>query len=276
MLRSVACPAEGGAVAATVDDRGRVALWSLEERRSLAEWEAAAERVAVAGDGVVVASAVGVRGHDDDARERWARDELRQVRVLRPLAGGFVVAVTRELHVLDALTGTDVARFAGLGDLFGGDGGEALGIDRIGGLNIELLELPEGTRLWRTKLAAYGVVDAAVGAEIALAETAGAVRVFDLRGGEQWRWTPPRGEHVARVAWLPGGFLAAVLSPFARTVGAVLAVLEPGGGLVTTHDLGRCVDSDFLPDGRGVVVARADRAELLRVPDAAVIWTFGT
>lgn len=267
MLRHVACPADHGDLVATVDEVG-VAVWSLGERRLLGG-AAGLARAAVGADTVVLAGAGGVRGLDRELRERWSRADLPSVRVLRALRGGVFAGGL----VLDAATGETIASWPQLTDAFGGVD-LTLGVDLTGGVQVELIAA--GVRRWKTRLAAYGVVDVAVGGELALAETAGAVRVFDLEGGERWRWTPPQGEHVTRVAWLPAGFLAAVLTPFSRELGAVLAVLEAGGGLVTTHEVGACLDADFLPDARGLVVVRENALELLRVPDAAPLWTFGT
>lgn len=51
-------------------------------------------------------------------------------------------------------------------------------------------------------LTSFGVLDSAFGRDgIAVAEAGGPVRCFDHDGAERWRWSPPPGEHVLRLAW---------------------------------------------------------------------------
>jgi hypothetical protein len=292
-IRHIAWAFDDSTLFATGEWERIVEVWSIPERRRVSRFETVLDpggrRLAFVGAErpVVVAAAwarYGIRGYDAVTGEcLWQRRDLKKAQILTTVSGRRVAAGIegRPLHVLSCDTGETLLMLRGVSSLHGRRG--AAQAVAIVGSGIALFDVESGRRLWRADGPMYGsLLHAALGPDgVAVSQMGGPVCCYDMAGTEQWRWSPPGGEHVLRLGWSPSGNLLGVLRPYETRVspGALLA-FGPDGGLTSAAELVRPRAFEF--DRGGELLALSTElveggppaGSLRRVPDGSALWQF--
>jgi PQQ-like domain len=296
-IRHIACPRERRSDwFATAEFEHRVDVWSFCERRLVSSFatvlEFGGDRLAFQGDDspTVLAGAY----HRDgicayDARtgdQRWQRKDLNRIQQVQPLAGDRI-AVSRDerpLHVLKRETGETLAEIRGAVGCYGPADREValLELGRRGPKSIVLYDLVTLDRLWKTSLSSFAVLDAAFGPDaLAVSEAGGPVRCLDYDGIEQWRWSPPLGEHFLRLTWSEGlARFCGVLLEYESRGSQALVTFGEQGEIESAIEIAAATEHAFLAGGDLLVVAPLDDAktsaagEVLAVPTAELVWRF--
>lgn len=303
MNGDVAQPAYSGVreIACALDDNvfatphgSRVTVWSLDDRAGVASfdtvYEFGGERLAIVTDTrpVVAAGAWerhGICAYEGSTGETiWQRRDLRQVQGLYPLPAARVAAGFSDgpLHVLDIATGDTLFKLRGVQAIYADATSQfAVGAGHTGAEWFALYDVLRGGRVWRRAIDTFAVLHAAVAPPgVVVAEATGSLRAFDWAGDEVWKWPPPRGEHVLRVAWHRElAAWMALLWPYGHRRPSVLLTVSADGELVEAVELGRVVAASFLAGGSRLVASRVERddvitAHVLDVPSGNVVWTF--
>ena len=295
-IRQIACcPTPGAPWFATGEWERAVEVWSIPDRRLVSAFETVLDfggrRLALADDPpIVIAGAYhrhGICGYDAITGEQlWERKDLRRVQTLEPLPGNRVAAgfSDKSLHLLSAATGETLTKIRGVAEMYSRAGHAlGLGVGHSGAGWAGVYRLDTGKRLWKEDLASFTALHAAVGPEaLVISEVGGPVRCFDHEGIEQWRWQPPRGEHVTRLVWSESlNRFCGVLHPYkTKRSPAALVTLDGAGSLESAVELADAMEYEFTPAGDALVVAtldehqRSSAGEIVAIPDGRVIWRF--
>ena len=296
-IRHIACPLATSSWFATGEWERAVEVWSTSEQSRVSSFETVLDpggrRLAAVGENgpVVVAGAYnlyGIDGYDAATGEvLWQRNDLKRVQSLDPLPARQVAAgfEERSLHVLDGDTGETLAKIRAIEHLYArSDRPIAIGVGHSGAAWVGLYDLENGKRLWKEDLCSFTILHAAIGPDsICIAEVGGAVRSLDYDGIEQWRWSPPGGEHVQRLSWSSsGGFFCGVLHPYeTKTSPAALITFDERGDIAAANEIADAMEYEFTADGDSLVVSTLDAERysegvVLSVSSADVTWRFRT
>jgi hypothetical protein len=296
-IRHIACPFESRPQwFATAEFERRADVWSLADRKLMSSFSTVldfgGDRLAfLGGDSpTVVAGAYhrhGVCAYDARTGEqRWQRRDLKRVQQVQPLAGGRLAVSLdeRPSHVLTRETGETVTTIREAVACYGTADRELalVAVGRRGPKAVVLYDLVTGRRRWKEGLSSFAVLDAALGPDaLVVSEAGGPVRCFDYDGIERWRWFPPPGEHVLRLAWSNGlGRFCGVLLEYESTGSQALLAFGGNGEIESAIELAAATEHAFLAGGNLLVVAPLDdggtsaAGEVLAVPSAELVWRF--
>jgi hypothetical protein len=184
--------------------------------------------------------------------------------------------------VLDADTGEIATKMRGLDDLYAAaEKPVGLGIAHSGMKWAAGYDLASKRRLWQVALSSFTALHAAWGADcVAISDASGPVRCFDADGPELWRWSPPSGEQVLRLAWCePIEAFCGVLQPYETKHSPALVEFDGRGGIGSASELAAAMEYEFMPGGDRLVVATLDTREMsegivLDVRTGATVWQF--
>jgi hypothetical protein len=293
-IRHIACPLATSSWFATGEWERAVDVWSTSERSRVSSFETILDpggrRLAALGEDrpVVVAGAYnryGVRGYDAATGQvLWQRTDLKRVQSLDPLPERRVAAGfdDRSLHVLDGDTGETLVKIRAIEQFYArSDRPIAIGVGHSGSGWFGLYDLENFKRLWKEE-SSFTILHAALGADsVSVAEVGGAVRCLDYDGIERWRWSPPAGEHVERLAWnSSGAFFCGVLHPYeTKRSPAALITFDDHGDIAAANQIADAMEYEFTADGEALVLSTLDAERysegvVLSVSSADVVWRF--
>ncbi len=209
-IRHLAAAFDAPLVAAAAAKR-TVTIWDLETARERNRFgtilDFGGHRLALSNDGAIcIAGAYekqGVAAYSAETGELlWQRKDLTKVQAI--VAGGdgtsvlcvFEYKPSRVLRLVDGATLTTLGRGS---LLVGSPYADLLFL----GAGRSALLTSSGEKVAFVKCESWAFVDAAFGpSSICVSEAAGSVRVLDVPSGKlRWRYDPPAGTSVLRVAW---------------------------------------------------------------------------
>ena len=246
-IRHLYAPYDGPRVVGG-EHEGTVYVWDLAARRRVSTFGTALDfggnRLAInpRGDLCAVASyhLGGLACYVADTGEVVSvRDDLKKLHKVAYSPDGSRLYCTAErgpLVVLDAETGTDLARYPSTDNVFCSpfQSVELLSKRRQG--PVELREVA-GRRLATIERTTFAILDVAFGPDrLCLSESGGPVRCLGTEGGEElWRYTPRPGRHALRLGYSPAAAaFFGVEWPYEKGGAKRLLRLDPGSGKATT------------------------------------------
>lgn len=272
LVRHLAGSADGSRIAAGAFEH-HAAVWDLRTREQVSAFRTVldfgGDRLAIDPAGRRVAAAaynrLGLAAYDADTGEAaWTRADVKQLQRIAFSPDGrqlFAGADVGPCLVLDAETGDTLDALRGVRAVFASPFGP-----------LRLLEgkRPEvrtagGKRVFPVTREGFATLDAAFSPTHLCIAEAGPVRCLDVAsGGEAWRYTPPPGRHVVRLAYRAAdGCFAGFEWAFSGGGGASVIVLDgEDGSELSRH-----------PAGSSHVAVFAMAGELLVTADGGMIRT---
>jgi outer membrane protein assembly factor BamB len=285
VIRHIAAPQAGKDIFATAEFEEKVTLWSMRDRKKLAEIRTVLDfggaRLAVVQESsfcLLIAGRFGgpLNAYDLEGNVLWSRRDLVGVQNLasiltdsEPAIG--VGADDQPYRILSALNGKEIVQLNGIKEVYASSmTTQILAITS----NSAMFSAAVGSApLWKQPLRSFAVLHGCLSSSgVAYSEAAGAMYCFDLFGTQKWILNPEKGHHFLKLAWnQPVGRWMAIDWDYAHGGSKRLLGISPTGSLETVADLGEPAETEFFTSGGRLVTSSGDVFDL---HSGQVIWNF--